>query len=263
MQRKWENEGAWRRPSSEREICIILGELLRATETGRRKKDRYRQKVEDVFSGQEPRAKISRDVNSWALPVCRPARDTEVHETKWNETCKNKGRRWRKRSYMSSAAVMFSFNPYFFFNRPPPGEQRHPRRHKKKGKPRPPHTTVHRGEARALDAKPSTQSPHMLLWPPVKLWYGSNLHLNPPSAPTIISRHLLLLLFRGSLSFAALMTRLELARREDPRVTADDRDGKPTSALTKCDEESRNFTLKLCRSVLVFSIVDGWRRRRR
>lgn len=42
------------------EICIILGGLLGETGMERRKKDRYRQKFEDVFSGQEPVAKISK-----------------------------------------------------------------------------------------------------------------------------------------------------------------------------------------------------------
>lgn len=44
---------------------------------GKTQEDQYRQKLEDVFSGQEPIAKISRDVNSAALPVFRPAHDTE------------------------------------------------------------------------------------------------------------------------------------------------------------------------------------------
>lgn len=37
--------------------------------SGKTQEDQYRQKLEDVFSGQEPIAKISKDVNSWALPV--------------------------------------------------------------------------------------------------------------------------------------------------------------------------------------------------
>lgn len=43
------------------------------------------------------------------------------------------------------------------------------------------------GEARALDAKPSTQSPHMLLWPAVKPWYGSNLQFTP-STPNLTTK---------------------------------------------------------------------------
>lgn len=39
--------------------------------------DQYRQKVEDVFSGQEPIAKISGDVNSKALPVFKSVRDAQ------------------------------------------------------------------------------------------------------------------------------------------------------------------------------------------
>lgn len=45
--------------------------------SGKTQEDQYRQKLERVFSGQEPDAKISRDVNSWALPVFRSTRDTE------------------------------------------------------------------------------------------------------------------------------------------------------------------------------------------
>lgn len=87
-----------------------------------------------------------------------------------------------------------------------------------------------RGEARALDAKPSTQSPHMLLWPAVKPWYGSNLQRTPhpnhqaltlPPAPSL-SLH-------ASLSFSVLMTRHKLPHiqppeSEDNHIIADDRD---------------------------------------
>lgn len=62
------------------------------------------------------------------------------------------------------------------------------KREKKKGekkrppKKRKPHTPAE-GPAAAVDAKPSTQSPHMLLWPAVKPWSGSNLQLQPPATP--------------------------------------------------------------------------------
>lgn len=43
---------------------------------GKTQEDQYRQKLEDVFSGQEPIAKISKDVNSSMLPVFEFAYDT-------------------------------------------------------------------------------------------------------------------------------------------------------------------------------------------
>lgn len=43
--------------------------------SGKTQADQYRQKLEDVFSGQEPIAKFSGDVNSKALPVFKSARD--------------------------------------------------------------------------------------------------------------------------------------------------------------------------------------------
>lgn len=53
--------------------------------SGKTQEDQYRQKLEDVFSGQEPIAKISKDVNSSALPVFEFAYDTyklPEHKTK-------------------------------------------------------------------------------------------------------------------------------------------------------------------------------------
>lgn len=41
---------------------------MRETAEEKTQEDQYRQKLEDVFSGQEPIAKISEDVNSSALP---------------------------------------------------------------------------------------------------------------------------------------------------------------------------------------------------
>lgn len=46
--------------------------------SGKTQEDQYRQKVEDVFSGQEPIAKISGDVNSEALPVFKSVRDARM-----------------------------------------------------------------------------------------------------------------------------------------------------------------------------------------
>lgn len=43
--------------------------------SGKTQADQYRQKLEDVFSGQEPVAKFNGDVNSKALPVFKSARD--------------------------------------------------------------------------------------------------------------------------------------------------------------------------------------------
>lgn len=40
---------------------------MRETAEEKTQEDQYRQKLEDVFSGQEPIAKISEDVNSSAL----------------------------------------------------------------------------------------------------------------------------------------------------------------------------------------------------
>lgn len=45
--------------------------------SGKTQEDQYRQKVEDVFSGQEPIAKISGDVNSEALPGFKSVRDAQ------------------------------------------------------------------------------------------------------------------------------------------------------------------------------------------
>lgn len=50
---------------------------MRANSSGKTQEDQYRQKLEDVFSGQEPIAKISEDVNSSALPVFKSVHDTE------------------------------------------------------------------------------------------------------------------------------------------------------------------------------------------
>lgn len=45
--------------------------------SGKMQEDQYRQKLEDVFSGQEPSAKISGDVNSSALPVFKSVHEVE------------------------------------------------------------------------------------------------------------------------------------------------------------------------------------------
>lgn len=61
-----------------------------------------------MFSGQEPIAKISEDVNSSALPVFKSAYDTESCQENIKQK-KMEGRWYRERSYMNIAMVMFSF----------------------------------------------------------------------------------------------------------------------------------------------------------
>lgn len=65
MHRKPGNGESWMGVSLQNNLRKNLRVLLRETGTERRRQgDRYRQKLEDVFSGQEPNAKISEDVNS-------------------------------------------------------------------------------------------------------------------------------------------------------------------------------------------------------
>lgn len=80
--------------------------------SGKTQEDQYRQKLEDVFSGQEPIAKISGDVNSEALPVFKSAHDGRGYQDDIKQT-KKKKKRWKgggivERSHMTDTMVMFS-----------------------------------------------------------------------------------------------------------------------------------------------------------
>lgn len=104
-------EGLWRRLREQSNLQKPWSAGER-NGSGKTQEDQYRQKLEDVFSGQEPMAKISEDVNSSALPVFQSAHDTESCQQNIKQKKKKKkmeGRRCRERSYMSSAMVMFSF----------------------------------------------------------------------------------------------------------------------------------------------------------
>lgn len=79
--------------------------------SGKTQADQYRQKLEDVFSGQEPIAKFSGDVNSKALPVFKSARDAGGCQDDIKQ--KKRKKRWKgggivERSHMTDAMVMFS-----------------------------------------------------------------------------------------------------------------------------------------------------------
>ncbi len=70
------NWGSWRRLREQNNLHKPWSAGER-NGNGKTQEDQYRQKLEDVFSGQEPIAKISEDVNSSALPVFKSAHDTE------------------------------------------------------------------------------------------------------------------------------------------------------------------------------------------
>lgn len=122
-----------------------------------------------MFSGQEPIAKISEDVNSSALPVFESAHDTGSCQEDIKQK-KMEGRWYRERFYIDCAMVMFSFFLVSFQIDLRPDNKDIQQATRRRGKAlkakaaASTHNSGRGGEAQALDAKPSTQSPHMLLW---------------------------------------------------------------------------------------------------
>lgn len=137
-------------------------------------------------------------------------------------------RRWRYIGRGHTWTVPWWCFSYFFLNWPLPWEQRHLTGHKKEGRSagsRGPHH-AQQSTGGGSDAKPSTQSPHMLLWPAVKPWYSSNLRPPLPHHQASLSP-LLSLSLHASLSFTVLMTRHKLPHIQPPQskdnhITADD-----------------------------------------
>lgn len=116
--------------------------------SGKTQEDQYRQKVEDVFSGQEPIAKISGDVNSKALPVFKSVRDAQGCQDDIKQE-KIEGR-WHVGEVTHERGHGHVFRlTYCFLNWPSAQEQRQLTNHNKEGKSLEsescsPNTTIHR-----------------------------------------------------------------------------------------------------------------------
>lgn len=137
--------------------------LVREASAEKTEEDQYRQKVEDVFSGQEPVAKISGDVNSEVLPVFKSARDAQGCQDDIKQ--KKMEGRWHVGEVTHDRGHGHVFRPYFFWNWPSAWEWRHLTNHNKEGKAWKAKAAASTQQSTGLDAKPSTQSPHILLWP--------------------------------------------------------------------------------------------------
>lgn len=112
-----------------------------------------------MFSGQEPIAKFSGDVNSKALPVFKSARDARGCQDDIKQNKKKMEGRWRCGEVTHDRCHGHVFHPpYFFSNWPSPQEQRLLTNHKKEKEGErlesesfSPNTTIHRPGRQAFN----------------------------------------------------------------------------------------------------------------
>lgn len=199
--------------------------------SGKTQADQYRRKLEDVFSGQEPIAKISLDVNSEALPVFKSARDARGCQNDIKQ--KKMEGRWHVGEVTHDRCHGHVFRPPYFFKltlAPKNKDFQQTTRREKAWKAK---AAAPAQQSTGPDAKPPTQSPHMLLWPAALVWLNApaNPHPHhqasqpPPLPQAFLSMPPPVIYSLNDKTQTSTHSSLE---SEDNHITADDRDANQT-----------------------------------